>query len=218
MTYEADDQAPNYRVPRSVGLEEVRVRQGLTVETLNLEALVESHVGDTNTEPSHEAGNGGHYIKSVSTTISETSVNALTIDKPVEYTARARGDTHVRKRGEERAEDERDNRKAAFRDLGEDLGRVARESETVLSRRRKYYHRICASDHLQRARELVYRSLDAADHAEVRSAALMTEGRPLIPAVLIAITKGDPAALEVVSWRSGLSEGTSREMMVTEVM
>lgn len=37
----------------------------------------------------------------------------------------------------------------------------------------------------QRAREEVYKSELAADQADVRSAALITDGRPLIPAVLI---------------------------------
>ena len=46
----------------------------------------------------------------------------------------------------------------------------------------------------------------------------MTEGRPLIPAVLIAMTKGDFAASDVVSWRSGWLEGTRRPMMVTPPM
>ena len=68
------------------------------------------------------------------------------------------------------------------------------------------------------ARELVYRSLDAADQADVKSAALMTEGRPLIPAVLIAITKGELAAVEVSRRRSGFEEGTRRPMMVTPPM
>lgn len=49
----------------------------------------------------------------------------------------------------------------------------------------------------------MYRSLEAADRAEVSNAALMTDGRPLIPAVLIAMTKGDLAAVEVFNDKSG---------------
>lgn len=58
------------------------------------------------------------------------------------------------------------------------------------------------------ARDEVYKSEDAADHAEVRSAALITDGRPLIPAVLIAITNGDLAAVELDKARSGWFDGT----------
>ncbi len=64
----------------------------------------------------------------------------------------------------------------------------------------------------------MYRSEDAADHAEVKRAALMTDGRPLIPAVLIAMTKGDFAASEVVRLRSGWLDGTRRPMMMTPPM
>lgn len=56
---------------------------------------------------------------------------------------------------------------------------------------------------LQRARELLYTSLQAADQAEESRAALMTEGRPLIPAALIAMTNGDLAALLTLSCKSG---------------
>ena len=38
-------------------------------------------------------------------------------------------------------------------------------------------------NNIQSARELVKRSLDAADQAEVSKQALITEGRPLIPAL-----------------------------------
>lgn len=48
---------------------------------------------------------------------------------------------------------------------------------------------------VQSARELVYNWLVAADHAEVKRQALMTEGSPLIPALLMAMTKGDAAAV-----------------------
>lgn len=59
------------------------------------------------------------------------------------------------------------------------------------------------------AREAVYRSEEAALHADVSSAALMTDGNPLMPALFMAITKGDPAAVEL-RFKSGLFEGTSR--------
>ena len=64
----------------------------------------------------------------------------------------------------------------------------------------------------------MYRSLDAADRADVKSAALMTDGRPEMPAVLMAITKGDFAAVEAFKLRSGWFEGTRRPMMVTPPM
>ena len=64
----------------------------------------------------------------------------------------------------------------------------------------------------------MYKSLDAADQAEVKSAALMTDGSPLIPAFLIAMTKGDFAALDSLRLRLGLFEGTSRPIMVTPPM
>jgi len=66
------------------------------------------------------------------------------------------------------------------------------------------------------ARELVNRSLDAADHAEVRSAALITDGNPPIPAFRIAITNGEadavPAAPPELS--AGSLEGTRSPMTV----
>jgi hypothetical protein len=68
---------------------------------------------------------------------------------------------------------------------------------------------------LQRARELQYKSLDAADHADVSKAALIAEGSPLIPAILIAITNGDLAAVLVFKFRSESLYGTSKPMMVT---
>lgn len=56
---------------------------------------------------------------------------------------------------------------------------------------------------LLRARELVYMSEDAADNADVSRAALMTEGSPLMPAVRMAMTNGDLAALLAFRLRSG---------------
>lgn len=67
------------------------------------------------------------------------------------------------------------------------------------------------------AREDVYRSDDAADHAEVSSAALITEGRPLIPARRIAMTNGEPSAVPLCA-RSGSLEGTRSPMMNVPVM
>ena len=69
-----------------------------------------------------------------------------------------------------------------------------------------------------RARELLYKSLEAADQADVRRAALMTEGKPLMPAVLIAITKGDLAAVLACRFKSGLVYGTSKPITVTPPM
>ena len=60
-TYEADDDAHDKGVPRSVRLQEVRVRERGTIEALDLEALVEADVGHANTEPGHQPGDGGHY-------------------------------------------------------------------------------------------------------------------------------------------------------------
>lgn len=68
-----------------------------------------------------------------------------------------------------------------------------------------------------RARVEVYRSEEAADHAEVRSAALMTDGRPLMPALRMAMTKGEENAVDSAP-RSRLFEGTSRPMMNVPTM
>ena len=46
----------------------------------------------------------------------------------------------------------------------------------------------------------------------------MTEGRPLIPAVLMAMTNGDFAAVLAFKFKSGSVYGTSRPMMVTPPM
>ena len=74
------------------------------------------------------------------------------------------------------------------------------------------------AEYVHNERELVYKSLEAADHAEVSSAALMTDGRPLMPAVLIAMTKGDLAAVEVLRFRSGWLYGTNNPIIVTPPM
>ena len=59
----------------------------------------------------------------------------------------------------------------------------------------------------------MYRSLQAADHADDMKAAFTTEGKPLIPASLMAITNGDFAAVETDSCRSLSVDGTSRPTM-----
>jgi hypothetical protein len=61
----------------------------------------------------------------------------------------------------------------------------------------------------------MYKSLDAADHADVRIAAFITDGNPVKPAALIAMTKGLAAAVPSERLRLGLSEGTRRPMMNT---
>jgi hypothetical protein len=78
----------------------------------------------------------------------------------------------------------------------------------------------------------VYKSLEAADHAEVsrqaliiyghclpsdgekaRSEFLLAEGRALIPACLIAMTKGEAAAVWTVKSKPGSFEGTNKPMI-----
>jgi len=59
-----------------------------------------------------------------------------------------------------------------------------------------------------KARELVYKSLEAADHADVNRQALMTDGSPLIPERWMAITKGEAAAVPDFKLRPGSFEGT----------
>jgi len=53
---------------------------------------------------------------------------------------------------------------------------------------------------------------------EVRRQALITDGKPLIPAVWIAMTKGDAAAFLSVRLSPGEFEGTKRPMTVTPPM
>jgi len=55
------------------------------------------------------------------------------------------------------------------------------------------------------ARLDVYRSDDPADHAEVKKQAFKIEGKDLIPAIWIAITHADDAAVPVEVVRFGLS-------------
>jgi len=50
---------------------------------------------------------------------------------------------------------------------------------------------------------------------EVRRQALIKDGRPLIPAVLMAMTKGDAAAFFAVRLSPSELEGTKRPMTVT---
>ena len=85
------------------------------------------------------------------------------------------------------------------------------------------------SRYVQSARELVYKLLLAADHADVKIAALITwnpfnrlawlqehvvrtEGRPEMPAFWIAMTKGDDAAVPSDRLSPGSSEGQMRPM------
>ena len=67
---------------------------------------------------------------------------------------------------------------------------------------------------LQRARELVYKSLEAAEIAEIKRQALMTEGKPLMPDLDMAMTKGEAAAVPlcVLSLKAGSLDGTSKPM------
>ena len=66
---------------------------------------------------------------------------------------------------------------------------------------------------VQSARELVYKSLEAADHAEVNKQALMTEGNPLMPDLVIAMTKGEAAAVPLFAPRPGSLDGTSKPIV-----
>ena len=70
-------------------------------------------------------------------------------------------------------------------------------------------------EYLQRVRDPVYNPLQAADKADVRKAAFTTDGRPLIPAVLIAMTNGDFAAVDDVRLRSEFVYGTTKPIIVT---
>jgi len=53
---------------------------------------------------------------------------------------------------------------------------------------------------------------------DVRRQALIKDGKPLIPAVLMAMTKGDAAAFFTVRLSPGELEGTKRPMTVTPPM
>jgi hypothetical protein len=89
-------------------------------------------------------------------------------------------------------------------------------------------------NYLQSARELVYKSLDAADQADVKRQALIilneeslsillnlfqgqvhTDGNALIPARSMAMTKGDAAAVPEVELKlsPGSLDGTRRPMI-----
>lgn len=59
----------------------------------------------------------------------------------------------------------------------------------------------------------MYKSLLAADQAEVNRAALMIEGRTVMPEFWMAITKGEPFASELPRERPGSFDGTSRPIM-----
>lgn len=56
------------------------------------------------------------------------------------------------------------------------------------------------------------------DAPEVRRQALIKDGRPLIPAFLMAMTKGDAAAVFSVRLSPGELEGTKRPITVTPQM
>lgn len=58
MTHEADHKTGNHGIPSSEGLELGCVRKFGTVVTLYFETLVESDVGEGDTEPSHKTGDG----------------------------------------------------------------------------------------------------------------------------------------------------------------
>ena len=60
----------------------------------------------------------------------------------------------------------------------------------------------------------MYKSLEAADQAEVKRQALMTEGSPLIPDLEMAMTNGEAAAVPlcVLSPKLGSLDGTSKPM------
>ena len=93
-------------------------------------------------------------------------------------------------------------------------------------------------DGLQITRELVNKSLDAADQADVKRQALMTlneksvnylafpslrgqvhtVGSALIPACLMAITKGDDDAVPVARLSLGSLDGTKRPMIMVPPM
>jgi len=61
----------------------------------------------------------------------------------------------------------------------------------------------------------VYKSLEAADHAEVKRQALMTDGKPLMPDLEMAMTKGEAAAVPVLDWslKPGSLDGTSKPII-----
>jgi hypothetical protein len=125
-------------------------------------------------------------------------------------------DGHEAKKCKKGADDDGDIGKTSAGGDEKDFGSVSSEGKTVYVRTRvrivsSYEQRL----DLQRARELVYKSLDAADHAEVKRHALMTEGKPLMPDLEMAMTKGEAAAVPVLDWslKLGSLDGTSKPMM-----
>ena len=55
----------------------MRIGKSLAVEALDLEALVEANVGDGDTKPGHQTGDGGHYRSCVKFLLKEVnSANA----------------------------------------------------------------------------------------------------------------------------------------------
>ncbi len=93
VTHEADDGAHDSCIVRSIRVEAARIREDTVVESLRLEALVEANVRDGDSEPGHQASNGGHVLE------------------PPEDLAGTRLDTHEREERERGAEEDRDGRK-----------------------------------------------------------------------------------------------------------
>ena len=89
------------------------VRQRPAVDALRLRAGVEAEVRDADTEPAHEASDGGH------------------VDEPVEDLARAVGHRHVREEAEQRVQDHGHPRETPAINAREDLWGVAVECEAV---------------------------------------------------------------------------------------
>lgn len=71
----------------------------------------------------------------------------------------------------------------------------AQTGRPPLVQRRKIFGALPSSARAYRVRDEAYRSELPADQAEMRITALMIDGRALMPALLIAITKGDALAL-----------------------
>jgi len=112
-THETDDEAGNGGIPRRVRLEGGGEWQGLAVDSLGLHAGVETEIGQTDAEPGHEAGNGGH------------------VGEPVEHLAGASVDAHERQEGERRRSDERRYGQPVAKGRLEYRGRVSGNREAV---------------------------------------------------------------------------------------
>ena len=112
-TYEVNDDASNSGVPRRIGLEYRVVGEALAVDALSFHATPEADVCHADSEPTHQAGYGGH------------------VDEPVEDTTGAIADGHVRQQAEERVHGERYPWETPAINAREDFGRVAVDGETV---------------------------------------------------------------------------------------